>query len=139
MPIGHILAASVAGFDSRTPTSSDSRNEAAVDYHFGPYRLDGRLRRLYKDGEPVDLTPKAVDTLLALLALVERAGRVVEKDELLRAVWNETFVGEDTLAQNISTLRRSTGGTRGSLAPEAPQWWLVLTEAVLVLFRAIWR
>ena len=74
-----------------------------VDYHFGPYRFDGRLRRLYKDGEPIVLTPKAVDTLVALM---ERAGRVVEKDELLSAVWGETFVGEETLAQNISTLRR---------------------------------
>ncbi len=84
----------------------DSHNESAIDYQFGVYRLDGRLRRLYKEGEPVDLTPKAVDTLVAL---VERAGHVVEKDALLRAVWNDTFVGEDTLAQNISTLRRVLG------------------------------
>jgi DNA-binding winged helix-turn-helix (wHTH) protein/Tol biopolymer transport system component len=82
------------------------RNESAVDYSFGPYRFDGRLRRLYRDEEPIALTPKALDTLAALL---ERAGRVVEKDELLRAVWNDVFVGEDTLAQNISTLRRVLG------------------------------
>lgn len=81
----------------------DLPNESAIGYHFGPYRIDGRLRRLFKDGEPVVLTPKAADTLIAL---VERAGRVVEKDELLRVVWDEVFVGEDTLAQNISTLRR---------------------------------
>jgi DNA-binding winged helix-turn-helix (wHTH) protein/Tol biopolymer transport system component len=74
-----------------------------LDYRFGPYRFDGRLRRLFKDGEPVALTTKAADTLAALL---ERAGRVVEKDELLRAVWDEVVVGEETLAQNISTLRR---------------------------------
>ena len=70
-----------------------------------------------RTGEPVDLTPKAVDTLVAL---VERAGHVVEKDELLRAVWNDTFVGEDTLAQNISTLRRVLGDDpvfRSSLPP----------------------
>jgi DNA-binding winged helix-turn-helix (wHTH) protein/Tol biopolymer transport system component len=79
---------------------------SAVDYHFGPYRFDGRLRRLYKDAELITLTPKAVDTLVALM---ERAGRVVEKDELLRAVWEEIVVGEDTLAQNISTLRRALG------------------------------
>ena len=83
--------------------SADLPNGFPVDYHFGPYRFDGRLRRLYKDGEPLTLTPKAADTLVALL---ERAGRVVEKDELLRVVWGDTFVGEDTLAQNISTLRR---------------------------------
>jgi hypothetical protein len=40
---------------------------------------------------------------------MERAGRVIEKDELLRAVWGEIVVGDDTLAQNISTLRRVLG------------------------------
>jgi DNA-binding winged helix-turn-helix (wHTH) protein len=74
-----------------------------VDYRFGPFHFDGRLRRLFKGGEPLALTTKAADTLAALL---ERAGRVVEKDELLRAVWHEVVVGEETLAQNISTLRR---------------------------------
>ena len=84
------------------------------DYYFGPYRFDGRLRRLYRDNEPIALTPKALDTLAALL---ERAGRVVEKDELLRAVWNGVFVGEDSLAQNISTLRRVLGDD-----PNRPQF-----------------
>ena len=82
---------------------SPDHTESTIDYHFGPYRFDGRLRRLYRDAEPVVVTPKALDTLVALL---EHAGHVVEKDDLLRAVWNDTFVGEDTLAQNISTLRR---------------------------------
>ncbi len=76
---------------------------APVNYRFGPFHVDGRLRRLFRDGQPVPLTTKAVDTLVALL---ERAGRVVEKDELLRVVWGEVVVGEETLAQNLSTLRR---------------------------------
>ena len=86
--------------------SADSPTAAAVDYEFGLYRVDSRLRRLYKDGEPLMLTPKAFDTLLAL---VERHGRVVEKDELMHAVWGDTSVGDDTLAQNISILRRALG------------------------------
>ena len=73
---------------------------------FGEYKLDTRLRRLYRRTDVVPLTPKAFDTLLAL---VERAGRIVEKDELLRAVWGDTVVGDETLAQNISTLRRVLG------------------------------
>jgi len=85
--------------------SADPSNRL-VDYYFGPYRFDGRLRRLYKDDELVVLTTKAADTLVALM---ERSARVVEKDELLRAVWGEIVVGEDTLAQNISTLRRVLG------------------------------
>jgi DNA-binding winged helix-turn-helix (wHTH) protein/Tol biopolymer transport system component len=76
------------------------------NYRFGEYKLDIRLRRLYRRNVVVPLTPRAFDTLLAL---VERAGRVVEKDELLRVVWGETVVGEETLAQNISTLRRLLG------------------------------
>jgi DNA-binding winged helix-turn-helix (wHTH) protein/Tol biopolymer transport system component len=76
------------------------------NYCFGDYRIDTRLRRLYRRNDVVPLTPKAFDTLLAL---VERAGRVVEKDELLRAVWGDTVVGDETLAQNISTLRRVLG------------------------------
>jgi DNA-binding winged helix-turn-helix (wHTH) protein/Tol biopolymer transport system component len=76
------------------------------NYCFGDYKVDTQLRRLYRRTEVVPLTPKVFDTLLAL---VERAGRVVEKDELFRAVWGEIVVGDDTLAQNISTLRRALG------------------------------
>ena len=94
--------------------SGDRGQHPAVDYVFGPYRFDGRLRRLYKDGGPVVLTPKAVDTLVALM---ERAGRVVEKDELVGAVWGEVSVGDDTLAQNISTLRKVFSDD-----PNAPQF-----------------
>jgi len=86
--------------------SADSSNSSAIDYHFVPYRFDGRRRCLFKDGELIPLTPKAADTLVAL---IERAGRVVDKDELLHAVWGEIVVGDDTLAQNISTLRRVLG------------------------------
>jgi len=73
----------------------------------GEYKLDTRLRRLYRRNDVVPLTPKAFDTLLAL---VERAGRVVGKDELLRVVRGDTVGGDETLAQNISTLRRLLGG-----------------------------
>jgi DNA-binding winged helix-turn-helix (wHTH) protein len=85
-------------------------NPSPVVHRFGPFRFNGTLRRLYKDDEPIALTPKAAETLLALL---ERADRVVEKDELLRVVWGDVFVGEDTLAQNISTLRRALGDDAG--------------------------
>jgi DNA-binding winged helix-turn-helix (wHTH) protein/Tol biopolymer transport system component len=86
--------------------SADPSIRPPVDYYFGPYRFDGRRRCLYRGEELVVLTPKAADTLVALL---ERAGRVIEKDELFRTVWGDVVVGEDTLAQNISTLRRVLG------------------------------
>jgi len=86
--------------------SADPSARPLIDYHFGPYRFDGRLRSVYKDGELLALTPKAADTLVALL---ERAGRVIDKDELSHAIWGEIVVGDDTLAQHISTLRRALG------------------------------
>jgi eukaryotic-like serine/threonine-protein kinase len=86
--------------------TADPLASSPTDYLFGPYRFDGKLRSLFKDDELVVLTPKAADTLSALL---ERAGRVVERDELFRAVWGDVVVSDDTLAQNISTLRRALG------------------------------
>ena len=75
-------------------------------YEFGPYRLDRRARVLLRDGVIVPLTPKVLDTLVVL---VERAGQPLSKEELLRAVWPDTFVEESNLAQNISVLRKALG------------------------------
>lgn len=75
-------------------------------YVFGAFRLDVREKALYSDGRRVILTPKAFDTLLAL---VERHGRVVAKEDLLQRVWPDAFVEENNLAQNISLLRRVLG------------------------------
>ncbi len=72
-------------------------------YEFGPFQLDPEERRLLEQGNNVPLTPKAFQTLLVL---VENQGRVLEKDELLKKVWPDTFVEEATLAQNIFTLRK---------------------------------
>ena len=77
-------------------------------YQFGPFRLDSVKRRLWRGNEVVPVTPKAIDTLVVLVAA---AGAVVEKDDVLKAVWPDTFVEEATLAQNISTLRKALGET----------------------------
>lgn len=76
-------------------------------YEFGPYRLSPRERLLLRDGEPVALTPKAFETLVAL---VQRAGHLADKDELLKEVWPDSFVEESNLAQNVFALRRALGG-----------------------------
>ena len=79
------------------------------DYAFGPFRVDARKRRLWKGEESaVSLTPKAFETLLAL---VRQAGDVVEKDDLLEIVWPNVHVSEETLTQNISTIRKALGDT----------------------------
>ncbi len=75
-------------------------------YQFGAFRFDPAERVLYRDEEIVLLSPKAADTLLVLL---ERRGRVVEKGDLLKLVWPDTFVEEGGLARNISVLRKALG------------------------------
>jgi DNA-binding winged helix-turn-helix (wHTH) protein len=75
-------------------------------YIFGPFHLDAGNRLLLRAGEPVPLTLKAVETLLVL---VENAGRVVTKDELMRSVWPDTFVEEGNLAKNVFALRKALG------------------------------
>ena len=61
---------------------------------------------MWRDGEPVALTPKVLDTLLVL---IEHRDRVVTKDELLERVWGGTVVEEGGLARNISVLRKALG------------------------------
>src|SRR6266571_6062977 len=79
-------------------------------YEFGPFRLDSAERRLMRNGEPVALAPKVLDTLLAL---VESPGRLLPKDELISGLWPDTFVEEATLARNISDLRKALGESAG--------------------------
>src|SRR5579864_7269391 len=73
-------------------------------YEFGPFRLEGAERRLLRHGAPIALTPKLLDLLLAL---VERSGHLMSKEELLRTVWPDSFVEEPNLSVNISALRRA--------------------------------
>lgn len=75
-------------------------------YQFGPFQLDSSGHLLMREGKPVSLTPKALDTLLVL---VQAGGRVLQKDEILKKVWPDTFIEEATLAQNIFTLRKILG------------------------------
>ncbi|MGB7923104.1 MAG: winged helix-turn-helix domain-containing protein, partial [Pyrinomonadaceae bacterium] len=79
-------------------------------YEFGPYRVDGVKRVLLRDGEPVQVTSKVFETLLVL---VERNGQVLEKDELMKALWPDTIVEENNLTQQISMLRKALGERAG--------------------------
>ncbi len=79
-------------------------------YEFDRYTLDAAERLLLRDGKPCRLTPKEFETLLAL---VRGAGRVIRKEDLLKEIWPDTFVGEATLAQNVFTLRKALGEPEG--------------------------
>ena len=75
-------------------------------YEFGPFRLNLAEHQLSRDGRAVPLTPKVFDTLRIL---VENSGHMLEKDELMKAVWADSFVEEGNLTRNISTLRAALG------------------------------
>jgi adenylate cyclase len=75
-------------------------------YEFGPFRLHTRARRLLRLGRPLTLPPKAFD---ALLLLVGKHGRVVEKAEFARELWPDVTVAESNLTQTIYLLRKALG------------------------------
>lgn len=98
--------------------SQDTRPADAAIYVFGSFTLEPRFRRLLQHDTIVPLTTKAFDTLEVL---VRSAGSTVTKDELLKQVWPGTFVQEDTLTQNISTIRRALGDS-----PDTPSFVLTV-------------
>jgi DNA-binding winged helix-turn-helix (wHTH) protein/tetratricopeptide (TPR) repeat protein len=79
-------------------------------YRFGSYTLEARERRLLHKGVGVPLKPRALD---ALLYLVERAGHLVTKEELLARLWPDSVVEESNLAKNIWLIRRAFVETQG--------------------------
>ena len=80
--------------------------EVRSAYRFGPFHLDARERRLSRGEVVIPLRLKVFDTLLVL---VENAGRLVTKQELLDTVWPETTVEENNLNHNVSVLRKALG------------------------------
>jgi DNA-binding winged helix-turn-helix (wHTH) protein/TolB-like protein/Tfp pilus assembly protein PilF len=81
---------------------------------FGPFRLDCGEALLTRLGTPVPLPPKVFDLLVYL---VSKAGRLVEKEELLKALWPDSFVEEANLTVNIAALRRALGSQ-----PDGQPW-----------------
>ncbi|HEX7286053.1 MAG TPA: alpha/beta fold hydrolase [Candidatus Angelobacter sp.] len=75
-------------------------------YQFGPFQLDPREHRLLREGEEVFLQLKAFEILCVL---VENAGRLVKKEELIRQVWPDAVVEENNLNKNVSLLRKALG------------------------------
>src|SRR5215469_4049175 len=75
-------------------------------YEFGSFRLEPAERKLWRANEVVVLTPKAFDTLVLL---VRNSGHLLEKDDLIRVLWPDSFVEEGNLTNNISLLRKALG------------------------------
>ena len=79
-------------------------------YEFGAFQLDPEKRLLLRDHQPIPLQLKAFETLLVL---VRHGDQVVLKEDLMQAVWPDTFVEEGNLAQNIFVLRKTLGPMDG--------------------------
>ncbi len=87
-----------------------SQSDAAF-YEFGDFKLDTSERLLVKNGEAVTITPKVYETLLVL---VRNAGQIVEKEDLIREIWQDRFVEESNLTFNIRMLRKALGDVASS-------------------------
>ena len=83
-----------------------SVNVPTPDYHFGRFQLQPAAQRLLVDGKAATLGPRAFDLLVAL---VERAGQLVSKAELLDRVWPGLVVEENNLQVQVSALRKILG------------------------------
>ena len=108
---------------SASATAGDRRNDlnapVELTFTFGPFRLSPRRQLLLKGETPVPLGSRAFEILLAL---VERAGEVVDKDSLMTRAWSDVTVEESNLRTQITALRRvlAEGGTGESYVVALP-------------------
>lgn len=75
-------------------------------YRFGEFTVDADQRVLLRQGKPLLLAPKVLETLLTL---VQNSGRIVEKEQLMARLWPDTFVEESNLTYTIVQLRKTLG------------------------------
>ena len=87
-------------------TADRNRHEV---YEFGPFRLEPAERKLSRGEKVVTLTPKVFDMLVML---VRHSGHLLEKDDLIRSLWPDSFVEEGNLSNNIFVLRKALGNDR---------------------------
>ncbi|HKR12559.1 MAG TPA: winged helix-turn-helix domain-containing protein [Pyrinomonadaceae bacterium] len=95
---------------SHSLEDSVSTTPDSLLYEFGPFVLDSHARRLSRNGEAVSLAASEFELLLLLL---RNRGRVVEKSEIMAAVWPDVEVEENNLTVRMSSLRRALGETKG--------------------------
>jgi DNA-binding winged helix-turn-helix (wHTH) protein len=82
-------------------------------YECGPFRLEPAEHRLTRGGNPVSLAPKAFELLVFL---IQNQGRLVTKDQIMQAVWSDSFVEEANLTVSISVLRKVLGKKKATCA-----------------------
>ena len=106
------LAGDVGGSppDVKQPTKTGRVNGgAARTFSFGPFHLIPTQRLLLEAGKPLRLGSRALDILIAL---VERHGELLSKEELMARVWPKMFVEPSNLTVHVAALRRVLGDGR---------------------------
>ena len=95
------------------PAFGLSRDDGGVD--FGRYRIFPKLRLLLRAGVKVDIGTRAFDVLWVL---VQAAGELVSKDQLIDTVWSRVVVEENNLQAQMTAIRRALGADRGMIRTE---------------------
>jgi DNA-binding winged helix-turn-helix (wHTH) protein len=110
---GVLVRVKVSDARELTMTTNSDWTDGAAEalILFGPFRLLPKQRLLMQADKPVRLGSRAFDVLIALL---ERRGELVSKEELMARVWPNTFVESANLAVHISALRRALGDDRAA-------------------------
>ena len=101
------MSSDLSSIESQFNLNSVKPNFESI-YEFEDVRLDAARLMLYRREESINLAPKVVETLLAL---VERGGEIVSKEEMMNRLWKNSFVEESNLTQNIYLLRKTLGKT----------------------------
>jgi DNA-binding winged helix-turn-helix (wHTH) protein len=83
----------------------DDKDNLGV-FNFGEFTFDAEERELTRNGNPIPITPRVLDTLLAFL---RRPGETLTKRELMRTIWPDSFVEESNLIQNVAVLCKALG------------------------------
>lgn len=99
------MSSGVTSIQSQFNLNADKPSIERV-YEFENFRLDAAHLMLYQGTEVVALAPKVIETLLAL---VERHGELVSKEEMMKRLWADSFVEDANLTQNIYLLRKMLG------------------------------
>src|SRR4051795_7921188 len=97
------------------------------NYQFGDFTLHTDRGCLLKAGEEVKLRPKVYETLKYL---VEHPGKLIGKQELMQAIWPDSFVTDDSLVQCTLELRRALDDRDQELLKTVPRRGYVFTAAV---------
>ncbi len=87
-------------------------------YSFDEFRLDLTRGALFRGDDELKLRPKSFDVLKYL---TENQGRLVSKDEIIEAVWQETAVTDDSLVQCLKDIRRALGDDRQTIIKTVPR------------------